>query len=57
MYYILMIRLKLHYRTRLTVENILGYIERTVTPYGTGAKVSCPKEYMGKKVLLIILKE
>jgi len=43
-------------RTRLEVEGILGFIERRVTPFGTGAKVDCPKEYMGKRVLLVILR-
>ncbi len=29
-------------------------IEKTVTKFGTGAKVDCPKEYLGRKVYLII---
>lgn len=29
-------------------------IERTVTKFGTGAKVDCPKEYLGRKVYLLI---
>ena len=29
-------------------------IEKTVTKFGTGAKVDCPKEYLGKKVYLLI---
>lgn len=29
-------------------------IEKTVTRFGTGAKVDCPKEYIGRKVYLII---
>ncbi|RLI95248.1 MAG: hypothetical protein DRO92_02055 [Candidatus Altiarchaeales archaeon] len=25
----------------------VGFIEKWVTPFGTGAKVDCPKEYLG----------
>ena len=29
-------------------------IEKKVTKFGTGAKVDCPKEYIGRKVYLLI---
>lgn len=29
-------------------------IEKTVTKFGTGAKVDCPKEFIGRKVYLLI---
>ena len=29
-------------------------IDKTVTKFGTGAKVDCPKEFIGRKVYLII---
>ena len=32
-------------------------IDKTVTRFGTGAKVDCPKEYLGRKVYLIIRKK
>ncbi|MEM3192460.1 MAG: DUF2080 family transposase-associated protein [Candidatus Parvarchaeota archaeon] len=32
-------------------------MERTVTKFGSGAKVDCPKEFLGKIALLIIKKE
>ncbi|MEM3846001.1 MAG: DUF2080 family transposase-associated protein [Candidatus Parvarchaeota archaeon] len=32
-------------------------MERTVTKFGSGAKVDCPKEFLGKRALLIIKKE
>ena len=44
-------------RKRLTVEGIVGFMKRKVTPYGTGAKVTCPKEFMGKTVYLVITDE
>jgi putative transposon-encoded protein len=29
-------------------------IDKVVTKYGTGAKVDCPKEFLGRKVYLLI---
>jgi putative transposon-encoded protein len=42
-------------KTRLKVEGIRGFIKRKVTPFGTSAKVDCPKEYLGHDVYLVIL--
>ena len=44
-------------KTKLVLEGIEGFIVRQVTPVGTSAKVSCPKEYLGKTVYLVILKD
>lgn len=44
----------LNRKKRITIDGIVGYIERSVTKFGTGAKVDCPKEYLGKKVYLVI---
>ncbi len=43
--------------SKLTVENIVGFIRRPVVPHGTGAKVTCPKEFLGKTVYLVITDE
>jgi putative transposon-encoded protein len=32
----------------LKLNGIVGFVKRKVTPHGTGAKVTCPKEYLGK---------
>ncbi len=42
---------------KLVLENINGFMIRTVTPFGTSAKVSCPKEYLGQKVYLVFIKD
>ena len=42
---------------RLTVDNIVGFIRRPVVPHGTGAKVTCPKEFLGRMVYLVITVE
>jgi len=44
-------------KTRLVIEGIDGFVVRLVTPFGTSAKVSCPKEFLGKKVYLVFLKD
>ena len=43
--------------TELTVKNIEGFYIRKVTPFGTSAKVDCPKEHLGKKVYLVIFND
>ena len=35
-------------------DQILGFIEKKVTPFGNSAKVDCPKQYIGKRAYLII---
>ena len=44
-------------KTRLAIEGIEGFVIRKVTPLGTSAKVSCPKEYLGKTVYLVFVKD
>ena len=50
---------KVNFQTtnELTVKGIVGFVKRKVTPHGTGAKVTCPKEYLGKTAYLIITNE
>ena len=45
----------LELKTKLKVEGIRGFIKRKVTPFGTSAKVDCPKEYLEHEVYLVIL--
>ena len=43
--------------TKLTINNIEGFYIRTVTPFGTSAKVDCPKKHLGKTVYLVVTQE
>ncbi len=43
--------------TELTVRHILGFYIRRVTPFGTSAKVDCPKEHLGRTVYLVVVDE
>jgi len=50
-------KIEIKEQTKLTVKNIIGFFEKKVTPFGNGAKVDCPKKYLGKRVYLVILKD
>ena len=49
--------IKLNTKNELNIKNIKGFLKRKVTPFGTSAKVNCPKEYLGKTVYLVVVKE
>lgn len=38
-------------------DNVIGFFEKRVTPFGTGAKVDCPREYLRRRVYLVICKD
>ena len=40
----------------IKVNNIVGYLEKKVTKFGTGAKIDIPKEYLWKKVIILVCK-
>ena len=44
-------------KTKITVDGIEGFLKKTVTRFGNGAKVECPKEDLGREVYLVIKKE
>jgi putative transposon-encoded protein len=44
-------------RSKLILTEIEGFVKRKVAPVGNSAKVNCPKEYLGRDVYLVILKE
>ncbi len=41
----------------VSVKNIKGYFERQINKFGTGAKIDAPKEYLGKKVIVLVCKD
>lgn len=41
----------------VSVKNIKGYFERRVNRFGTGAKIDAPKEYLGRKVIVLVCKD
>ena len=49
-----MSRKSLNEKTEIKVSGIVGFIEGKVTPIGNGAKVGCPKEFLGRRVYIIV---
>lgn len=39
------------------IKNIQAYFEKTVTNFGNGAKIDTPKEYVGKKVIVLVIRD
>ena len=50
-------KVEMQITSELTIKNIEGFMIKKVTNFGTGAKVDCPKEYLGKIVYLVVVKE
>jgi putative transposon-encoded protein len=48
-------KIPVFHENHLEVYNISEYFTRTVTKFGNGAKMDCPKEYLGKKVIVVVL--
>jgi len=38
-------------------DEVETIIEKTVTKFGNGAKLDCPKEHLGKRAYIMIRKE
>lgn len=47
-------KIELKRRNFVLKDTIAVVIEKTVTQFGTGAKVDCPKEYLGRRVYLLV---
>lgn len=39
---------------KLTERQVLGFLERRVTPFGTSGKADVPKRFIGKRVYVIV---
>ena len=51
----LMKKMPINVTNRLEIKGIQGFFVKTVTKFGTSAKVDCPKEFIGRTVYLVIL--
>jgi len=50
-------KIPLNITNEVKVNNIEGYLEKKVTKFGTGAKVDIPKEYLNKRVVVLVCKD
>ena len=48
-------KIPMNVTNRLEIEGIQGFFMKTVTRFGTSAKVDCPKELIGRTVYLVVL--
>lgn len=47
-------RAKIRDAAELTVTGIEAFFEKTVTKFGSGAKIDCPKQYLGRDVYVVV---
>src|SRR3989344_5443346 len=50
-------KVKVIERSTLTLKGIKCFLERQVKPFGTSARIDFPKEFIGKKVYVIVTDE
>jgi len=44
-------------KSTLTLKNIKCFLERVVKPFGTSGRIDFPKEFIGKRVYVVVLNE
>ena len=50
-------KVKIIKKSILTLRGIECFLEREVKPFGTSARIDFPKEFIGKKVYVIVADE
>lgn len=50
-------RVKIVEKSTLTLKGIKCFVERIVKPFGTSARIDFPKEFIGKKVYVVIVND
>jgi putative transposon-encoded protein len=50
-------KIKVEASNEISVKNIAAYFEKTITRFGNGAKIDAPKDCLGKRVVVLVLKE
>jgi putative transposon-encoded protein len=47
-------KIRVEEATVITVRGVEGFFEKPVTKFGSGAKIDCPKQYLGRSVFVVI---
>ena len=50
-------QLKITGKNLMITDSMETLFEKKVTKFGSGAKIDCPKEHLGKRVYVIVRKE
>ena len=56
-YYTTMKRISINKGKLVLKQNVVGFFQKKVTKFGTGAKVDCTREYIGKTAYVVICDE
>lgn len=51
------LEIRINEKTEVIDNQIETHFEKKVTRFGTGAKIDCPKEHIGKNAYIIIRKK
>jgi len=50
-------RIEIDKRKLVLTEGVIGFYRKTVTKFGSGGKIDCPKEYLGKTVYIVVCED
>jgi len=50
-------KVKINLKSELKLKGIKCFLEREVKPFGTSGRIDFPKEFIGKKVYVIVADE
>lgn len=50
-------RVEIIKKSTLTLRGIKGFLERVVKPFGTSGRIDFPKEFIGKKVYVVVVED
>ena len=56
-YHVSMKQIKINKGKLVLTDGVIGFFQKTVTRFGTGAKIDCPKEYLGKTVYVVVCED
>jgi putative transposon-encoded protein len=50
-------KVKIRRLSFLLEREAIGFFEKRATKFGSGAKIDCPKEYLGRRVYVLVCAE
>jgi len=50
-------KIKIQKGSLVLTDNVVGFFQKRVTRFGTGAKIDCPKEHLGKTVYVVVCED
>ena len=50
-------KVEIQHGSLILTDEVVGFFKKIVTKFGTGAKIDCPKEYLGKTVYVVVCED